>query len=154
MANEDSYKTADQLHSIAIHLLRKLSVYDQEAGMTSRRLSVLSVITFAGPLSVSRLAQIEGVSAPTISRMVKDLEYEGYVEKIPDEDDKRVQKLQVTPKGVEIMKKVRGLRINALAEQIEALSPEELGDLEQGIPVLQTLALPSSHPHRQGQELL
>jgi len=122
--------------------------------MTPRRLSVLSVITFAGPLSVSRLAEIERVSAPTISRMVKDLEYEGYVEKISDENDKRVLKLQVTPKGVEIMKRVRHLRINALAEQIEALSPAELEDVERGVPVLQALALPRSHPHRQGRDLL
>ena len=52
----DPAATADSLHSAAIHLLRKLRRIDAGSGLNAPRLSALSVIVFAGPLTLGQLA--------------------------------------------------------------------------------------------------
>src|SRR3990172_10118177 len=98
---------ADTLHSLAIHLLRRVRVRDTESGLTPRRLSVLSVIVFAGPITITELAEAEQVRVPSISRLVKDLEWEGLVERVEDPDDKRVQRIRATPKGNDLLQQGR-----------------------------------------------
>src|SRR5215475_8975886 len=68
---------ADRLHSAAIHLLRLVRGQDAAAGIGPARLSALSVIVFAGPLSLNDLARAEQVRPPTVSRIVDALETEG-----------------------------------------------------------------------------
>ena len=75
---------ADRLHSSAIHLLRRLRVQDSAAGLSAPRLSALSVIVYAGPIRMSDLATAEQVRLPTISRLVRELERDHYVERVAD----------------------------------------------------------------------
>ena len=60
---------ADRLHSAAIHLLRRLRVEDEALGISAPRLSVLSVLVFAGPMRIGELARAEQVEPPTISNV-------------------------------------------------------------------------------------
>ena len=61
---------------------------DAEAGLTPARLSALSVLVFGGPVPLGRLARIEGVSSPTMTRLVDALEAAGLAarEAHPDSD--------------------------------------------------------------------
>jgi chromosome segregation and condensation protein ScpB len=52
---------AAQLHSVSMRMLRVLRREDEEAGMSASRLSALSVIAFAGPISLADLAAAEHV---------------------------------------------------------------------------------------------
>src|SRR5580704_13285205 len=45
-------EVADQLHSAAIHLLRRLRVHDRETNVGPAQLSALSVLVFGGPKSL------------------------------------------------------------------------------------------------------
>jgi DNA-binding MarR family transcriptional regulator len=141
---------ANRLHSVAIHLLRGLRPQDDLAGISARRLSALSVIIFAGPLSLSNLAEIEQVSLPTTSRMMKDMEYEGLVERIADPDDKRSSRIQSTAKGQALFAEARQRRIQAITDRITALSPDQINLLQQAIPALEQMILPPNHPHLKG----
>ena len=62
---------ADRLHSAAIHLLRRLRVEDEALGISAPRLSVLSVLVFAGPMRIGELAHAEQVEPPTMTRLVR-----------------------------------------------------------------------------------
>ena len=75
---------ADRLHSAALHLLRRLRTEDDALGVSPPRLSALSVVVFAGPIGIGALAAAEGVTAPTMSRLVDGLERDGYVTRAPD----------------------------------------------------------------------
>ena len=75
----DVDQLAAELNSVAIHLLRRIRATDVSLGMTPARLSALSVLVFAGPMSLKGLADVEQVSAPTMSKLVAALE------QIPDE---------------------------------------------------------------------
>ena len=65
---------ARELNSAAIHLLRGLKAVDRRSGLTPARLSALSVLVFVGAMPVGRLAEIEDVASPTMTRIVDGLE--------------------------------------------------------------------------------
>src|ERR1700712_3803248 len=48
-------------------------------GLSHGLLSALAVVTKNGPLRLSDLAQLEAVSAPTMTRTIAELETRGYV---------------------------------------------------------------------------
>lgn len=144
----DTAQTADRLHSAAIHLLRSLRVHDADSGLSAARLSALSVIVFAGPLSMGDLASAEQLRAPTVSRMVADLETEGLVERRPDPDDGRVRLVQATDRGRHILMEGRERRVRALAEELERLSRADQALLATAAELLERVALPDHHPVR------
>ena len=116
----DPTVVADRLHSAAIHLLRSLRREDDRSGLSAPRLSALSVLVFAGPLTLGELAAAEQVTAPTMSRLVSWLEGEGYVTREAGAEDARVVIVQATSKGVRTLEKGRRRRV----AQVRAL----LGD--------------------------
>jgi DNA-binding MarR family transcriptional regulator len=137
---------ADKLHSSAIHLLRRLRVEDESSGLTAPRLSALSVIVFAGPVTVSELAAAEQVRPPTVSRLVKELEREGLVERSRDPGDERVQRVSATPKGRKLLLEGRKRRVRRLAEDLARLAPGERKLLLEAAEILERLTLPKDHP--------
>lgn len=83
-------RVADRLHSLAIHLLRRVAVADQRSGVTGPRLSVLSVLVLGGgPRTLGALADAERVRPPTMTRLVQAMEAERLVARSPAPDDAR-----------------------------------------------------------------
>ncbi|UPT61975.1 MAG: MarR family transcriptional regulator [Hyphomonadaceae bacterium JAD_PAG50586_4] len=95
--------TAMHVHSAALRLLRAVRTADAETGVSAPKLSALSVLTFGGAMSLSALAKAEQVRAPTMSKLVADLEAEGLVAKGADKTDKRGVRIEVTAKGRALM---------------------------------------------------
>ena len=147
----DPERIANRLHSAAIHLLRRLRAEDAAAGLSSPRLSALSVIVFSErPPTVGELAEAEQVRPPTISRLVKDLEAGRLVERLPDPDDGRVQRIRATGEGRRLLREGRARRVAALARDLEDLAPGDLATLDSATDLLERLALPPDHPRRGG----
>ena len=133
-------EVADRLHSAAIHLLRRLRVRDQEAGIGPAQLSALSVLVFAGPRSLGELAYAEQVSAPTMSRVVSALVDSGLVRSDVVGEDKRRLRLEATPAGIELMKVARVRRVQSLADALRARSKKELRRLAQAAELIDELS--------------
>src|SRR5215475_713138 len=93
---------ADGLHSSAIHLLRRLRREDDASGLPAPQLSALSVIVFAGPITLGALADAEQVRPPTITRLVDKLEEAGLVNRVTDAADRRIFRVAATAKGVKL----------------------------------------------------
>jgi DNA-binding MarR family transcriptional regulator len=119
-------KLAEQLHTSAIHLLRQLRRTDEASGTTAPRLSALSVIVFNGPISLGKLAEIEQVRPPTMTRIVNALESEQLVLKTRSEHDARIVHLSPTNKGKRLLLAARIRRVRVLADQIK-----KMGDMDQ-----------------------
>ena len=129
-------ETADQLHSAAIHLLRRLRVRDRESGIGPAQLSALSVLVFGGPRALGELADAEQVRAPTMSRIVAGLERAGLVERHATEDGRRVR-LEATAKGTKILWEGRKRRVESLAAAVSLLSENEQKQLRELATLLQ-----------------
>jgi DNA-binding MarR family transcriptional regulator len=132
----NSQNIADQLHSAAIHLLRKLRKEDEGSGLNASRLSALSVIVFGGPVTLGDLAAAEQVRPPTMTRIVNALEEKGLVLKKQNANDGRSTLLSATSAGKKLLMEGRARRVRALAKQIAALNHEQRSALQEAAEIL------------------
>lgn len=126
MKEKDLEDAADRLHSVAIHLLRRVRVEDDKSGLSPARLSALSVVVFGGPLSLGNLAAAEQVTPPTMTRLVQALEQEGLVERRPDPADGRAILIAATRAGTRLLQAARRRRIRRLVDLLGTLPPDQL----------------------------
>lgn len=133
---DDAERIADHLHSAAIHLLRRLRREDAKSGLSAPRLSALSVIVFAGPLTLGELANAEQVRPPTMTRLVSALENEGLVTREPDPTDGRLTRIRATPKGRALLFRGRARRVSALTAEVRGLTAEERDALARALAIL------------------
>ena len=129
---------ADQVHTVAIRLLRRLRVRDRESGIGPAQLSALSVLVFGGPKSLGELADAEQVKAPTMSRVVAGLQRSRLVRRHTTEDGRRIR-LEATPKGVALMWEGRKRRVELLANALATLSAKEREALNTACTVLREI---------------
>ncbi len=137
--NKALLETADALHAAAIHMLRRVRAEDRWTGLSGPRLSALSVIVFAGPVTVTGLAAAEQVRTPTISRLIADLEQEGLVKRVVGSEDKRVRVVTATEKGQRVLRQGRDRRVQKLAADLEALSNSDRKILARAAAILKNL---------------
>jgi DNA-binding MarR family transcriptional regulator len=130
---------ADRLHSLAIHLLRRIRRGDEESGLSAPRLSALSVIIYRGPISLTELAKAEGVTAPTMTRLVQALVRAGLVEKSGLETDNRVTLLRASPAGRQTLDVARANRLAALEQLLRRLDADQAALVERAVETLEPL---------------
>ena len=128
---------APRLHSAVLHLLRRLSREDRASGESPARLSALSVLVFGGPRPIGRLAKDEGVSAPTMTRLVAGLERDGLVTRTADKDDRRSLRVAATDRGREILVAGRARRVAALDQLLADVRPRDRATLEAAVRVIE-----------------
>jgi DNA-binding MarR family transcriptional regulator len=129
-------QVANALHSIAIHLLRRARAVDRETGLSPQRLSLLSVLAYAGPKTVSELALAEQVSRPAISTLLTALEKQGLARRERSRSDARQVVIHATPKGRKLMERGRRRRVERLAADLATLVPGEIAALARAVRIL------------------
>ncbi len=135
----DSTKIASQLNSAAIHLVRRLHREDAARGVSGARLSALSVLVFGGPRTIGKLAEAEGVTPPSMTRLVAAMEAEGLVQRAPSPTDARSVIIRATPQGESLMLRGREQRVVALSGWLSSLDPDELATVEQASELLERI---------------
>lgn len=131
---------ADELHSAAIHLMRKLRREDTATGLSPARLSALSVIAFGGPMRISDLARAEQVKTPTITPIVAALERDGLIGRDADVRDARASILRATSKGRKLMAEGRARRVATLAAELRELTAKDRQVLRRAAVLMQQLS--------------
>jgi len=132
---------ADRLHSAAIHLLRRVRAQDAASGLSPARLSALSVIVFAGPVSLQDLARAEQVRPPTMSRIVDALQTAGLARRSVNAHDRRAVLIEATRKGTATLQKGRRRRVKFLTAHLARLSATQLAELDRSLRALQEVLL-------------
>jgi len=131
---------ADRLHSLAIHLLRRVAAADRDAGVTPPRLSVLSVLVLGGgPRTLGALAGAERVRPPTMTRLIQAMEAEGLVARAPSRDDARATIIRATAAGERVLRRARVRRLAALRALLAGLRAGQLAHVERAVRLLEPL---------------
>lgn len=134
------FEVADALHSVAIHLLRRLRMQDLASGIGPAKLSALSVLVFARrPLGLAELATAEQVKNPTMSRLVAAMEHDGLVSITASKEDARAMEIRPTKKGERLLLAGKERRVNSLAKALHNLNESELTELERSIGLLRNV---------------
>ncbi len=133
-------EVADRIDSAAIHLLWALKGKDKMLGISPAQLSALSVLYFAGALTISRLAAAEGVKLPTMSRLVKDMARGQLVMRQRAENDVRSTYISITRKGKALFERGRINRLMAITTALENLTDENLEILRKASSLMENAA--------------
>jgi DNA-binding MarR family transcriptional regulator len=146
-ARPDRLEVANRLHSAAIHLLRRARRVDAESHLPAPQLSALSVIVYAGPITLGALASAEQVRPPTMTRLIAAMEDGGLIEREPDEDDRRVVRIRATTKGKRILEEGRDRRIAVIGEALATLPDADVRAIAAALDAIDKVA---GTPHRRG----
>ena len=109
-------------------------------GLGQSHLSALATIFRVGSIRPGDLAQKEFVSAPTMTRTLRDLETRGLVTRTADPDDGRSILVAVTPAGEHEVLVARSVRADILAGLIEHLDRDDIAALRDALPAIERLA--------------
>jgi DNA-binding MarR family transcriptional regulator len=136
LPKDGRHQTANLVHSAAVRLLRTARAADADLDLDGPRASLLSVLVFAGPQPVTRLAELEQVSAPAITKMVSALESAGLARRKRSETDRRVVLVSATPAGKRLLERGRAARVRAIAALLADATEAELQTLRAASEVI------------------
>jgi DNA-binding MarR family transcriptional regulator len=113
------------------HLLTRARQHGRtiaEAGVTVDRAGVplLRMLADVGePLRPGELAARLAVEAPHVTRQVQRLERAGFVERVPDPDDRRAQRVRLSRAGQEAVDSIRAVGCRWMYEALADWPPED-----------------------------
>jgi DNA-binding MarR family transcriptional regulator len=139
MNERQAQEMATGLHAAAVRLLRMLRREDKASELSGPRLSALSVIVFAGPLSLAQLAVAEQVKSPTMSRIVEGLVQAGLVTRAPEPANRRMVRIAATPEGTQLLEAGRERRVRALTHRVLRLAESEQRALARAVELLERI---------------
>ncbi|MDO9396944.1 MAG: MarR family transcriptional regulator [Herbiconiux sp.] len=108
--------------------------------LTPGQVSALSTIDQLGPLRPGDLARAERVAAPTVTRLLADLENRGLIVRTADPDDGRSFFLTATEAGADSIRRARSERAERVLEVFEELTDEQIDTLEAALDALEITA--------------
>ncbi|NGO46420.1 MarR family winged helix-turn-helix transcriptional regulator [Streptomyces ureilyticus] len=88
--------------------------------------AVLRQLAESEPLRLGELAARLSVEASHVTRQVQQLERGGYASRVRDPDDRRAQRVRLTPAGEEAFVRVREASARGMQMALADWSPEEL----------------------------
>jgi DNA-binding MarR family transcriptional regulator len=139
---------AARLHASSLHLLRRLAQEDRATGVSPPRLSALSVLVFGGPRTIGSLATIEGVTPPTMTRLVAAMVADGLVERLSDASDRRIVRVAASDRGRSLLLAGRDRRVATLSDMVAPLTPKERRRLETAATIIDGMLTPTDPPTR------
>jgi DNA-binding MarR family transcriptional regulator len=112
---------------------------ESDMGLSPSATAALATIERHGPLTPSRLAELERIQRPTATRVIDRLQASGLVERTLDPADGRSRLIAVTATGRAALRAIRSRRNAYLARRLDGLSAEELETLEAAAEILERL---------------
>jgi DNA-binding MarR family transcriptional regulator len=131
---------------VSVTRLARLMRQQEDSGLTPTLRAALASVARHGPMTLGELAAHEQVTKPTTTSIVGKLEARGLVMRRPDESDRRVCWVEVTPLGKRQLEQHRERRTEWLASRLRALPPEQLARLADALDALDTISeRPTQH---------
>lgn len=110
-------------------------------GLSLGLLSALASVVRDGPVRPSDLARTEGVAAPTLTRLIAELERRGFLTRRPDPADGRSCLVEATSAGAEAVLRARSERAQHVAALLADLSDDQVGHVAEALPALEAAAV-------------
>jgi len=109
-------------------------------GISHGLVSALGSVVRVGEIRPGDLARMESVAAPTMTRLVADLEARGLVTRRPDPSDGRSFFVVPTEAGRDVMRRARFERAERLAALLDTLPAEQRDAVTAAIEGLEQLS--------------
>lgn len=104
--------------------------------ITGPQFSALQILINRGNMTIGELSQNMDLACSTITDLVDRMEKTDLVVRKKDEKDKRVVRVEVLPKGHDVLEKVLKKRIEFLSDKLSDFSYEDKHRLDLGLKAL------------------
>jgi len=137
----DVVGSADDLDRLRVALLRlSRRIRANSVGeLTPSQFSMFVSVVKFGPCTISHLAELEHVKAPSASKIVAALETLGLVERREDPEDRRCSVIVATSDGHDYFDEVRVAGRSWLASRVSMLDADDVGLIDAALPALERL---------------
>jgi DNA-binding MarR family transcriptional regulator len=125
---------------LAIARLARQMRQQNVGDLTLSQWSALVTVELHGRLRIGDIADREGVSAPTATRLVASLEERGLLQRETDESDRRSSHVSITADGRRQLEEFRQASTAKLAQRLSTLSEMDVKRLLEVLPLLEQLA--------------
>ncbi|MCX4578570.1 MarR family transcriptional regulator [Streptomyces sp. NBC_01571] len=105
-------------------------------GLSTAASSALSRLGREGPQRLTELARAENVSQPNMTQLVTRMERAGLVRRTADHSDGRGVLVEATDEGLDVFRRRRAERADALRQLIEDLTEPEQRAVQVALPAL------------------
>jgi DNA-binding MarR family transcriptional regulator len=122
-----------------LQALGTLSIRQRPRDLSLTALSTLSTIERTGARRLGDLAVSEGVTQPSMSALVSELERLGLADRQADARDGRVVRVAITPAGREYLSERRRAGASVFEVLVDKLSPREAASLRSALPVFRRM---------------
>lgn len=129
-----------RLRGVIGRLARQLNETSTGEGLTPTQYSVLGLVRSRGPLGLADLTELEGLNPTMLSRVVRALDEQGLIRRLPDPSDLRAARAEITARGEHVHERVREQRARVLSECLSRLSPQTAATLLAAVPAMEALA--------------
>ena len=124
---------------VAIGRLARQLRNQNSGGLSASQLSTLLLVEKHEGIRLGHLAALEGISAPSMTRLVAALTDAGLLDRRPDPDDGRSVHVALSARGKRQLDQMRRDRTMLLTQRIHRLDEEDYGRLVSALPILETL---------------
>jgi DNA-binding MarR family transcriptional regulator len=135
-----------RLRAVIGRLARQLNDTSTGEGLTPSQYSVLGLVRSRGPLGLAELTDLEGLNPTMLSRIVRKLDEDGLIRRLPDPSDLRAVRVEITPPGELVHERIRDRRTGVLSDWLDQLPGETADTLLAAVPALEALAAAVKSP--------
>jgi DNA-binding MarR family transcriptional regulator len=129
-----------RLRIAVARLSRRLRPTAAAGSLTTTEVDLLVAIDRHGPLRLSDLAGFAGLNPTMLSRLIPKIEGVGLMRRLVAEGDRRVCRVEITPKGRRLLERIRSERNDSLSSLLRELDETDRQTLAAAVPVLEALA--------------
>ncbi|MGV9428565.1 MarR family winged helix-turn-helix transcriptional regulator [Streptomyces sp. NPDC003656] len=128
--------SADDLMIAVEHLVRYVRRSATAGGLSTAASSALGRLGREGPQRLTELARAESATQPNMTQLVTRMERAGLVRRTADHTDGRGVLVEATETGLEVFRRRRVERSEALGLLLERLPEEERAAIRTALPAL------------------
>lgn len=136
------------MRTLRAHPSRKMVAHHT----TFAQMKVLWLLGAKGPFTMGEVARMLSVTRPTATSIVDKLVARGLIRRERDEDDRRVVKLKLLPKGTRILSTKRKHFAGRIASILQALSETERSRFVSALKVVNGAVQKASTKGKQRKE--
>jgi len=135
-----SSKAVEELRRAVVRLNRCLRSAGTDQTLSANKLSALGFLYTNPSCSPGELAEAERLQPQSLTRLLSELEEEGYISRVKSDEDRRQSLLEITPKGKEVLARDMRERDEWLMEAISHLSDTEQQVLQIAAKIMNRVA--------------
>lgn len=121
-----------QINALAAHRRRAICAQPRRRQVSMPQLYILMTLQERGAMTVSELAHLLSVSAPSASSILDRMEEHGLIERVRDDVDRRVVHVGITEPGSCLMEEVMGLKREQMQRLLDSMTDRELEHVVEG----------------------